>query len=91
MDKKGNKVVEGEDLNVLIGSIPIEDKEAKNRVKKNILRILNDKYGIEEEDFVSAELEVVPAGPARDFGLDSSMVMAYGMMIKYVPILLLMP
>ncbi|OBR91200.1 putative M18 family aminopeptidase 1 [Clostridium ragsdalei P11] len=78
MDKKGNKVVEGEDLNVLIGSIPIEDKEAKNRVKKNILRILNDKYGIEEEDFVSAELEVVPAGPARDFGLDSSMVMAYG-------------
>jgi len=78
MDKKGNKVVEGEDLNVLIGSIPIEDKEAKNRVKKNILRILNEKYGIEEEDFVSAELEVVPAGPARDFGLDSSMVMAYG-------------
>ncbi|AZV57131.1 aminopeptidase [Clostridium sp. AWRP] len=78
MDKKGNKVVEGEDLNVLIGSIPIEDKEAKNRVKKNILRILNDKYGIEEEDFVSAEVEVVPAGPARDFGLDSSMVMAYG-------------
>ncbi|ADK15248.1 MULTISPECIES: aminopeptidase [Clostridium] len=78
MDKKGNKVVEGEDLNVLIGSIPIEDKEDKNRVKKNILRILNDKYGIEEEDFVSAELEVVPAGPARDFGLDSSMVMAYG-------------
>lgn len=78
MNKKGNKVIEGEDLNVLIGSIPIEDKEAKNRVKQNILKLLNDKYGIEEEDFVSAELEVVPAGPARDFGLDSSMVMAYG-------------
>lgn len=78
MEKKANKVIEGEDLNILVGSIPIQDKEAKDRVKQNILRLLNDKYKIEEEDFVSAELEVVPAGPARDFGLDRSMIMAYG-------------
>ena len=50
----------------------------KNRVKLNILKLLNEKYGIDEEDFVSAELEVVPAGRARDYGLDRSMVMAYG-------------
>ncbi|MFD3156208.1 aminopeptidase [Haloimpatiens sp. FM7330] len=70
--------VEGEKLNVLFGSIPIEDKDAKNRVKANILKLLNEKYGIDEEDFVSAELEVVPAGKARHYGLDKSMVMAYG-------------
>jgi aspartyl aminopeptidase len=58
--------------------MPIEDKEAKDRVKGNVLKILNDKYGIEEEDFVSAELEIVPAGKARDYGLDRSMVLAYG-------------
>jgi aspartyl aminopeptidase len=78
MDKKANKVIEGEDLNVLIGSIPIKDKEAKDRVKQNVLNILNEKYDITEEDFVSAELEIVPAGKARDYGLDRSMVMAYG-------------
>lgn len=78
MDKKANKVIEGEDLNVLVGSMPISDKNAKDRVKQNILRLLNEKYDITEEDFVSAELEVVPAGKARDFGLDKSMVMAYG-------------
>ncbi|MHC6179810.1 aminopeptidase [Clostridium sp. JNZ X4-2] len=78
MDKKGSKVIEGEDLNLLVGSIPIKDKDAKNRVKQNILKLLNEKYSMEEEDFVSAELEVVPAGAARDFGLDRSMVMAYG-------------
>ncbi len=70
--------VNGEDLNLLIGSKPIKDKEAKNRVKLNILNILNEKYGIDEEDFVSAEIEIVPAGPARHYGLDKSMVMAYG-------------
>ncbi|WP_102400068.1 aminopeptidase [Haloimpatiens massiliensis] len=70
--------VEGENLNVTFGSMPVEDKEAKNRVKTNILRMLNEKYGIEEEDFVSAELEVVPAGKARHYGLDKSMVLAYG-------------
>lgn len=78
MGKKGNKVIEGEDLNILVGSIPVKDKEIKTRVKQNILEILNKKYGICEEDFVSAELEVVPAGKARDYGIDRSMVMAYG-------------
>ncbi|MCD3216103.1 aminopeptidase [Clostridium botulinum C] len=78
MDKKLAKGVEGEDLNILIGSMPIKDKDVKNRVKQNILRLLNKKYGIDEEDFVSAELEVVPAGRARHYGLDKSMVMAYG-------------
>jgi len=70
--------VEGEKLNVLVGSIPINDKKAKNRVKQNILKILNEKYGIVEEDFVSAEIEIVPAGKARHYGLDKSMIMAYG-------------
>lgn len=78
LDKKANKVIEGEDLNVLIGSMPIEDKDSKDRVRQNILRLLNEKYDITEEDFVSAELQIVPAGKARDFGLDRSMVMAYG-------------
>lgn len=78
LDKKGKVVVEGEDLNVLVGSIPVKDKETKNRVKQNILELLNKKYGIDENDFLSAELEVVPAGRARDFGLDNSMLMAYG-------------
>ncbi|MGY0372706.1 aminopeptidase [Clostridium sp. JNZ J1-5] len=78
MEKKLAKGIEGEDLNILVGSIPIEDKESKNRVKQNILEILNKKYDIDEEDFVSAELEIVPAGRARHYGLDRSMVMAYG-------------
>lgn len=78
MGKKLAKGIEGEDLNILVGSIPIEDKKAKNRVKQNILNLLNEKYEIDEEDFVSAELEVVPAGRARHYGLDKSMIMAYG-------------
>lgn len=78
MQKKLSNGIEGEDLNILVGSIPVEDKDAKDRVKTNVLRLLNEKYGIVEEDFVSAELEVVPAGKARDYGLDRSMVMAYG-------------
>lgn len=78
MKKTLSKGVEGEDLNILVGSRPIKDKKAKNRVKQNILKLLNEKYGIVEEDFVSAELEVVPAGKARHYGLDRSMVMAYG-------------
>ena len=60
MEKRGNKVVEGEDLNVLVGSIPKKEKE-KDAVKANILNILKEKYNIEEEDFLSAELEIVPA------------------------------
>ncbi|WP_032120841.1 aminopeptidase [Clostridium amazonitimonense] len=78
MNKKLSNGIEGEDLNLLVGSMPIEDKDSKERVKNNILRLLNEKYGIVEEDFVSAELEVVPAGKARDYGFDRSMVMAYG-------------
>ena len=81
MDKKGAKVVEGEDLNVIVGSIPGFDKKGekeKESVKKNVLKLLKDKYDIEEEDFISAEIEVVPAGPARDFGFDRSMILGYG-------------
>lgn len=78
LEKKLKKGIEGEDLNILIGSIPLKDGETKNPVKINILKILNEKYGICEEDFVSSELEVVPAGKARDCGLDRSMIMGYG-------------
>ena len=77
LEKKGNKVVEGEDLNVLVGSMPLKGEE-KDAVKKNVLKLLKDKYDFEEEDFLSAEIEVVPAGKARDYGLDRSMIMAYG-------------
>ncbi|SHO50708.1 aminopeptidase [Anaerocolumna xylanovorans] len=77
LEKKAAKVVEGEDLNILVGSIPLKGEE-KDAVKANILKILKDKYDVEEEDFLSAELEIVPAGQARDYGLDKSMVMGYG-------------
>lgn len=80
LDKKGAKVIEGENLDLLIGSIPSsEDKEdVKEKVKANILNIIEKEYGFEEEDFLSAEIEVVPAGEARDYGLDRSMIMGYG-------------
>lgn len=81
MEKKAAKVIEGESLDLLIGSIPlsVEEKEnAKDTVKGNILAILKEEYGIEEEDFLSAEIEVVPAGEARDYGFDRSMIMGYG-------------
>lgn len=77
MEKKASLVVEGEDLNILVGSIPLADEE-KEPVKKQILKFLKEKYDIEEEDFISAELEAVPAGKARDYGFDSSMIMGYG-------------
>ena len=77
LDKKGAKVIEGEDLNVLVGSMPLKGEE-KDAVKANVLKILKEKYDFEEEDFLSAEIEIVPAGKARDYGLDRSMVMAYG-------------
>ncbi len=77
LGKKGAAVVEGEDLNVLVGSMPLRGEE-KDAVKANVLKILKDKYDFEEDDFLSAEIEVVPAGKARDYGLDRSMVMAYG-------------
>ena len=80
MEKKGAKLIEGENLDLLIGSIPAEkkDDDVKERVKANILDILAKTYGIEEEDFLSAEIEVVPAGDARDYGFDRSMIMGYG-------------
>ena len=77
MQKTASKVIEGEDLDVTFGSIPLKDEE-KNAVKANILKMLNEKYQIEEEDLLSAELEVVPAGKARDYGFDRSMVAGYG-------------
>lgn len=77
MTKPASKVVEGEALNVLFGSIPLE-KEEKEAVKANILKLLEEKYDFVEEDFLSAEIEVVPAGKARDLGLDRSMIIGYG-------------
>lgn len=77
MEKKASKVIEGEALDILFGSRPLKGQE-KDAVKHGILRLLQEKYGIKEEDFMSAELEVVPAGKARDLGIDSSMILAYG-------------
>ncbi len=74
--KTGSTVVEGESLDLTAGSIPCD--EEKDPVKANILRILKEKYDIEEDDFISAEIEAVPAGEARDYGLDRSMLMGYG-------------
>ena len=80
MKKEGSKLIEGEDLDILIGNKPkiVTDKDEKEEVKNNILTLLKEKYNIEEEDFLSAEIEAVPAGAARDFGLDKSMIMSYG-------------
>ena len=77
MQKPASKVIEGEDLDLTIGSIPL-DKEQKEAVKANVLKLLKDKYNFEEEDFLSSELEIVPAGKARDYGLDRSMIAGYG-------------
>ena len=77
MTKTASKVIEGENLDVTVGSLPLKGEE-KDAIKANILKILKDKYNIEEEDFLSAEIEVVPAGRARSYGLDSSMVAGYG-------------
>lgn len=77
LDKKAPKVIEGENLDVTLGSMPLVGEE-KDAVKANILKLLKDKYDIEEEDFVSAEIEVVPSGKARDYGLDCSMIAGYG-------------
>ncbi|MBO6300351.1 MAG: aminopeptidase [Lachnospiraceae bacterium] len=82
MDKKAAKVIEGEALDILIGSRPLsegkKDEKEKEAVKNNVLKLLEEKYGIDEEDFISAELEIVPAGPAKDCGIDKSMIMGYG-------------
>ncbi|MBQ1564553.1 MAG: aminopeptidase [Clostridia bacterium] len=77
MQKKAAVAIEGEDLNVIIGGMPLKDEE-KEPVKANMLKILKDKYDIEEEDFLSAEIEVVPAGRSRELGLDRSMIIGYG-------------
>ena len=83
MEKKASTVIEGEKLDLLIGSRPLEkeeglDEDEKDAVKANVMKILTDYYNMEVEDFLSAELEIVPAGKARDCGLDRSMILAYG-------------
>ena len=81
MEKKASEVIEGEDLNVLVGNRPLtsdEDEELKDAVSAYVLQILKEQYDMEEEDFLSAEIEVVPADKARDCGLDRSMILAYG-------------
>ena len=82
MDQKASMVITGENLDILVGNRPMEKDEngedVKEAVKANILKILKDAYDMEEEDFLSAELELVPAGKARDCGLDRSMIMSYG-------------
>lgn len=77
MDKTARTVVEGENLDLLIANKPLKGEE-KDAVKANVLKLLKDTYDIEEEDFLSAELEIVPAGKARECGIDKSMIMAYG-------------
>ena len=76
-EKKLSEGITGEGLNLLVGHMPLEGEE-KDAVKANVLKLLKEKYDFEEEDFISAELEIVPAGPARDYGLDRSMVAGYG-------------
>ena len=86
MEKKASKVIEGEALDIIVGNKPLvvkakkgeEEKKEKDPVKAAILKILKDEYDMEEEDFLSAELEVVPAGKAREAGFDRSMILAYG-------------
>jgi aspartyl aminopeptidase len=78
MSKKMEDFISGEELDILIGSRPYKDEKATNKVKLNLLKILNDKYGVTEADFASAEIEAVPAQKARDLGLDRSMIGGYG-------------
>lgn len=78
MQRKLSEGIKGEELNLLIGSIPYNDKDVSEKVKLNILNILNQKYGITEVDFLSSELEIVPAFRARSMGFDNSMIAAYG-------------
>ena len=77
LEKKANKVIEGEALDIIVGNKPLAGVE-KDKVQAGVLKILKDEYDIEEEDFISAELEIVPAGKAKDAGFDRSMVLAYG-------------
>ncbi|AVQ27722.1 aminopeptidase [Fusobacterium ulcerans] len=79
-DRKTGEVIKGEELQIIVGSIPssIEDKDVKEKIKYTVLEILNRDYGMIEEDFISAELELVPAGRCRDLGFDRSMIGGYG-------------
>ena len=77
MQKKASEVIPGENLNVLLGSVPY-DGEEKDRVKLAVMSMLNDRYGITEEDFLSAEIEIVPGMEVRDIGLDRSLIGGYG-------------
>ena len=77
MQKTLAKAIEGESLDITLGSMPLDENE-KEPVKANVLKLLKDKYNIEEEDLISAEIEIVPAGAARDYGLDRSMIAGYG-------------
>lgn len=77
MEKKASKVIEGENLDILVGNYPLKDGD-KESVKKGILKLLKDKYDIDEDDFLSAEIALVPQGSARELGLDKSMVLGYG-------------
>jgi aspartyl aminopeptidase len=78
MKRDSSKIIEGEDLNILLGSRPENEGEEKEAALRQVLRLLKDRFGIEEEDFISAELEIVPAGQSRDAGLDRSMILGYG-------------
>ena len=78
MSGKANKIIEGEQLNVLVGGLPYADEKVTDKIKLTVLSILNDKYGMCEEDFLSAELSAVPAYPARDVGFDRAFIGAYG-------------
>lgn len=78
MKRSAGEILKGEELNILIGSRPFRDDDVSEKVKLNIMAILNEKYGITEDDFVSAELEAVPAFKAKDIGFDRSMIGAYG-------------
>lgn len=77
-EKKLVDAIEGEQLNIIIGGFPDDDTELEKRFRSAILNILHERYGMEEADFLSAEFEAVPAGPARDAGFDRSMIAAYG-------------
>lgn len=78
MSKTGGKIIEGEQLNVVVGGLPYSDEDVSDKIKLGVLKILNEQYGIKEEDFLSAELCAVPAFPARDVGFDRAFIGAYG-------------
>jgi aspartyl aminopeptidase len=78
MERKANKIVEGEELNILVGHLPVKDDKIKEQVKFTVLKYLNEKYGLIEEDFAIAELELVPASNPMDIGFDGALIAAYG-------------